>query len=98
MEVQLVEIAPPQKPGDPTDLFGLDAVIVDGKRVALCPHRKGAVVRFNRLPDPPQAEAVRAEVARIRLEAGRWPIADRTMQPPDADAIRKFERARKVKR
>jgi hypothetical protein len=95
MEVELVEIVPPQKPGDPSDLFGLDKVLVNGKRVAFCPHCEGAVVRFDRLPDPSQAEAVRAEVARIRQEAGRWPISDRTMQPPDPRSILAFEGKRR---
>jgi hypothetical protein len=95
MEVELVEIVPPQKQGDPSDLFGLDKVLVNGKKVALCPHCEGAVVRFHRLPDASQAEAVRAEVARIRHEAGRPGISERTMQPPSPEDIRKFEGKRR---
>jgi hypothetical protein len=98
VSVELVEVVAPQRPGDPTDLFGLDEVRVDGRRVGYCPHCENAVVRFVRLPDRSQAEAVRAEVARIRQEAGRWGISERTMQPPDPQVIRAFERQRKAKK
>lgn len=94
--VSLDEIVAPRNATDPNDLFGLDAVRLDGKLVALCPHRAGAVLRFVRLPSPDEAEAVRQGVAALREAAGRWPIAERTMQPPAPDAIRRYERKRKA--
>ncbi len=94
----LTEMVAPHNATDPNDLFGLDAVRLNGKLVALCPHHEGAVLRFVRLPSDEEASAVRDEVARRRQEAGRWPIAERTMQPPAPEAIRLHERRRKAGR
>lgn len=94
--VSLDEIVAPHNATDPNDLFGLDAVRLNGKLVALCPHHEGAVLRFVRLPSAEDAKAVRDEVAQLRQAAGRWPIAERTMQPPEPDAIRRYERKRKA--
>jgi hypothetical protein len=73
----------------------LDDVRVNGKRVGLCPHQEDAILRFVRRPNGQEAEAVRVEVARIRQEAGRPGISERTMQPPGPDAIRAFESKRR---
>lgn len=93
--VELLELVPPQRKGDPRDLHGLDEVWLDGKRVGFLPHCEGAVLRFVGLPEPDQAEAVRAECARLRAEAGRWPISDRTIQPPEPSRIVQMERVRR---
>jgi hypothetical protein len=58
------------------------------------------VVRFVRLLNPADAQAVRERVAAIRVERRMPGISERTMQPPGPEAIRAFEgkRRKAVKR